>query len=79
MYYYSYKEFKIQRKEFIKFKVEEDYMNSKRYILALLRIKEIQLPKIKGKSNSNQLKDKEDIRIYIVISLIKKNQRILDS
>ena len=54
-------------------------MNSKRYILALLRIKKIQLPKIKTKGNSNQLKDKEGIRIYIIVSLIKKNQRRLDS
>ena len=54
-------------------------MNSKRHILALLRIKEIWLPKIKAKDNSNQLKNKESIRIYIVVSLIKKNQRRLDS
>ena len=53
-------------------------MNSKRHISALLRIKEIQLPKIRTKDNSNQLKDKEDIRFYIVVSLIKKNQRRLD-
>ena len=53
-------------------------MNSKRYILALLRIKEIQLPKIRTKDNSNQPKNKKDIRIYIVVSLIKKNQIKLD-
>ena len=28
---------------------------------------------IRVKDNLNQLKDKEDIRIYIVVSLIKKN------
>ena len=72
------REREIQRKEFIEFKVEEDYINSKRYILALLRIKEIQLPKIRTKGNLNQSKDKEDIRFYIVVSLIKKNQRKLD-
>ena len=53
-------------------------MNSKRHMLALLRIKEIQLPKIRAKDNSNQLKGKEDIRFYVVVSLIKKNQRRLD-
>ena len=54
-------------------------MNSKRYILALLRIKEIQLPKIRTKDNLNQQKSKEDTRFYIVVSLIKKNRRRLDS